>query len=91
MTEPTVLKETRWMQDEDLTGDDAFGQLTALVLLGNGCHCIVCGKVRPDDARWPQYALELEHKRTGESSGDIGYTACPEHEARMDAILEQFA
>lgn len=51
-------------------------------------RCALCGAAAPSDVLWPSFALELEHKDSLKSTGDIEFCICPTCEPRMDAILD---
>ena len=83
-----VIRETNWI-DGDNPNVAPFELLLGRVVSGEyQGRCIVCGADQPHDVNWPSFAIELERKSDGESSGDIELSACPSCESTLDALLE---
>lgn len=82
----TVLKETDWLDGDDFPTLEGVWQA---IKASGGVRCIYCGAEQPNDMKWPCFAIELERKDDGQSSGDIEFRACPKHEGLMDSLMDK--
>lgn len=86
-----VIREADWI-DCGTSGAAPFEALLARVASGDYTgRCILCGAEHPHDVKWPCFAIEVERKADGASSGDIEMSACPSCEPRLDALMDSLA